>query len=268
MSISETEQLTKMIMSSAVSRALSAVAELGIADQIEKGKPRRVEELAKATSAHEPSLYRVLRFLASQGVFEEKAARAFDHTPLSERLRSDAKDSFLAAARMFHVMAPAFDGLHHSVLTGRPAFEKVFGVPVFEYMGAHPELASTFDAAMTAIHGHETGAMIDAYDFEGIDVLADVGGGNGTLLAAVLRRHPRMRGILFDQPHVLTRARGTMSAEDLEGRCTLVEGNFFESIPKGADGYLMRHIIHDWTDEQSVGILQHCRKAIPSNGRC
>src|SRR4029079_2653328 len=111
---------------------------------------------------------RVLRFLASQGVFEEKSARTFDHTALSERLRSDAPGSFVAAARMFHVMAPAFDGLLHSILTGKPAFEKVFGKPAFDYLGANPEFAPVFDAAMTSIHGRETGAMLDAYDFGGI----------------------------------------------------------------------------------------------------
>jgi len=168
---------------------------------------------------------------------------------------------------MFHRMFAAWDGLDHSVRTGEPGSLKVFGEPLFNYIGRQADLASLFDAGMTAFHGHETAAMLDAYDFSGIKTLADIGGGNGSLLAAVLRRYPQMRGILFDLGHVVGRARSGMQALGLEQRCSVIEGNFFESIPGGADAYLMRHIIHDWNDEQSVQILTHCRKVIPADGR-
>ncbi len=263
----ETERLNRLILSAALSRAICTVAELGVADHLEAGSPQPVESLAESTGAHERSLYRMLRFLTSYGLFEEKDNRRFDHTPLSASLRSDADDSFRPAARMFHRMSPAWDGLHHSVMTGEPGFNKVFGQALFDYVGAHPELAAIFDAGMTAIHGHETAAMLEAYDFRGIEVLADIGGGNGSLIGAVLSRYPALRGILFDLGHVVARAREYLEGFGLGDRCSIVEGSFFESIPEGADAYLFRHIIHDWNDEQSIQILQKCRKVIPGQGR-
>jgi ubiquinone/menaquinone biosynthesis C-methylase UbiE len=238
-----------------------------VADHIESGTPQPVAKLAQLTGAHEPSLYRMLRFTASYGLFREMGGREFDHTRLSAALRGDAEGSFRAAARMFHRIFPAWDGLHHTVRTGEPSFQKVFGKPLFEHIGEHPDLAPIFDAGMTSFHGHETAAMLDAYDFSGIETLADIGGGNGSLLAAVLQRYPNLKGILYDLGHVTERARQAIQAFGLEKRCSVVEGNFFESVPKGADAYLMRHVIHDWTDEQSVQILSNCRKVMPPNGR-
>jgi hypothetical protein len=267
MALPETEQLTRMVASAALSRAICTIGELGIADHIESGKPQPVATLARLTGAHEPSLYRMLRFTASYGVFRETGDRQFDHTRLSAVLRTDAEGSFRPATRMFHRMNPGWEGLHHTVMTGEPSFQHIFGQPMFDYIGAHPELAPLFDAGMTAFHGHETAAMLDAYDFSDIGTLADVGGGNGSLLGAVLQRYPRLKGILYDLGHVVGRARESIQALGLEQRCTIVEGNFFESIPAGADAYLMRHVIHDWTDEQSVQILKNCRKAVPPHGR-
>jgi len=256
-----------MLASAALSRAISLIGELGLADHIESGTPQPVEKLARLTGSHEESLYRMLRFTASHGVFSESGHRAFDHTRLSAALRTDAEGSFRAAARMFHRMFAGWNGLPHSIQTGESSFQHVFGQPLFDYIGGHPELAPIFDAGMTAFHGLETDAMLDAYDFSGIETLADIGGGNGSLLAAVLSRYPRLRGILYDLGHVSGRARQTLQALGLEPRCSIVEGSFFESVPAGADAYLMRHVIHDWTDEQSVRILSNCRKVIPPHGR-
>lgn len=267
MALKETEQLSRMIASAALSRALCTIGELGVADHIQPGVPQPVEALARLTGSHERSLYRMLRFTAGYGVFRETEQRKFDQTPLSAALRSDAENSFRPAAQMFHRIFAGWDGLHHAVQTGGLSFQKVFGQPLFDYVGAHPELAPIFDAGMTAFHGHETGAMLDAYDFSGIKVLADIGGGNGSLLGAVLRRYPHLRGILFDLGHVTERARAGIRTQGLDGRCSVVEGNFFESVPAGADAYVMRHVIHDWTDEQSVQILSNCRKVIPPQGR-
>lgn len=267
MAQAETEQLTRMLLSAALSRALCTVAELGIADQIEAGSPQSVALLASTTKTHERSLYRILRYLASHGIFQETSDHQFDHTPLSECLRSDAEGSFRAAAQMIHQMFAGWDGLHHAALTGEPGFNKVFGQPLFEYIGTHPELAPIFDAGMTAVHGYETAAMLDAYDFSGIRVLADIGGGNGSVISATLKRYPAMKGILFDLGHVIGRARENVQNSGLSDRCIIIEGSFFESIPSGADAYLFRHIIHDWTDEQSIQILSNCRKVIPADGR-
>jgi ubiquinone/menaquinone biosynthesis C-methylase UbiE len=267
MALAETEQLTRMIASAALSRAIGTIGELGVADHIVSGTPQPAAKLARLTGSHEPSLYRLLRFTASYGLFRETANREFDHTPLSAALRSDADGSFRAAAQMFHRIFAGWNGLHHTVQTGEPSFQKVFGQPLFDYIGTHPELAPIFDAGMTAFHGHETGAMLDAYDFSDIKTLADIGGGNGSLLGAVLQRYPNVRGILYDLGHVVGRAREAIQTLGLEKRCSVVEGSFFESVPPGADAYLMRHVIHDWTDEQSVQILKNCRKVIPPHGK-
>jgi hypothetical protein len=267
MAQAETEKLTRMLISAALSRAVCTIAELGIADQIDPGSPQAVESLAAATGTHERSLYRILRFLASKGIFQERGHRQFDHTQLSRCLRSDAEDSFRPAARMLHRIYRSWDGLHHSAITGESGFNKVFGQPLFDYIGTRPDLAPMFDAAMTAFHNHETAAMLAAYDFSGVRCLADIGGGNGSLIGAVLQRYPKLRGLLFELSHVARRARANLTVDGVDSRCSVIEGNFFESVPDGADVYLFRHIVHDWADEQTVKILSNCRKAIPKNGR-
>jgi len=263
----ETEQLNRILTSAALSRAVSTIAELGVADLVQTGQPQSVEHLARASKTHEPSLYRVLRYLASHGIFRETENRHFDHTPLSAALRTDAPGSYRAGAQLFHHLFAGWEGLHHSIQTGEPGFNKVFGAPIFDYIQAHPELGPVFDAGMTSLNFYETTAMLDAYDFTGIKVLADVGGGNGSLLSAVLARYTKMKGILFDLGHVVGRAKERLKAAGLAERCTTIEGSFFETIPAGADAYLFRHIIHDWTDEQCIQILGHCRRVIPANGK-
>jgi hypothetical protein len=267
MAQAETEKLTQMVFGAGLSRAISTIAELGVADQIEPGSPQPIESLARVTGAHERSLYRILRFLASHGIFQEKDNRHFDHTPLSHCLRSDAEGSFRSAAQIAHRISSYWDGLHHSAITGESGFTKVFAQPLFDYLGTHPDVAPIFDAAMVAIHGHETPAMLDAYDFSAVRVLADIGGGNGSPIAATLQRYPKLKGLLFELDHVIRRTRESLKAYGVEDRCSLIEGNFFESLPSGADTYLFRHIIHDWSDEQSIQILSNCRKVIPNNGR-
>src|SRR5262249_13337370 len=142
-----------------------------------------------------------------------------------------------------------------------------YGMPVFDYLGRHPEQAKVFDAAMVSVHGRETGAMLDAYDFSGIGVLADVGGGNGSLLTAVLKMYPSMKGLLYDLPGVAERAQANLAGAGLAERCRVVGGNFFESVPAGADAYLLRHIIHDWDDERATRILQNVGRAMRPGGR-
>jgi hypothetical protein len=223
----ETEKLTHILWGAALSRAVCTIAELGIADQIGAGSPQSVDSLAGATGTHERSLYRILRFLARHGIFQEKGNRQFDHTPLSHCLRSDAESSFRPAARMIHRVYPAWDGLHHAGITGEPGFNKIFGQPMFDFIGKHPDLAPIFDAGMTAIHGHETRAMLEAYDFSAIHLLAQIGGGNGSLMGTALQRYPKLKGLLFDLGHVVGRARESLKAYGVEERCSVVEGNFW-----------------------------------------
>ena len=263
----ETEQLNEIIFGAALVCAVCTVAELGVADHIRRGSPRSARHLAEATGTLEGPLYRLMRMLASHGLFTETSNGDFDHTALSEALRSDAEGSYRAGAQMFHRMFAAWSGLEHTLRTGHPGFNKIYGKPLFDYVADHPDLGPILDAGMSSFHGYETAAMLDVYDFSGVRVLADVGGGNGSLLGAVLRRYPQMRGLLFDLGHVVERARGSLKEQGVAERCEVLEGNFFETLPAGADAYLFRHILHDWTDEQCLQILSHCRKVIPAQGR-
>jgi SAM-dependent methyltransferase len=248
-------------------QAIYVAAKLGVADLLQDA-PKTAEELAPGTQTHPRALYRLLRALASLGIFAEDEQRRFALTPMAECLRSDAPGSVRSLAIIRgEWQYEAWGQLLHSIHTGECAFEKLYGQPLFDYLAAHPEKGKLFDEAMTGVHGRETAAMLDAYDFSATGVLADVGGGNGEVIASILKRYPTMRGVLFDQPSVIDRSRRNLDAAGLAGRCDAVAGNFFESVPSGADTYLLRHIIHDWDDEKSVAILRNCRAAMKPNGK-
>ncbi len=160
-----------------------------------------------------------------------------------------------------------WDDLHETVRTGETAFDRLYGRPVFDYLGEHPEQAKIFDAAMIGFSGRAMQAMLDAYDLSGVATLADVGGGLGTNLAAALGRYPAMRGLLFDQPHVVERARPRLKAAGVAGRCAVEGGDFFKTAPRGADAYLLGHIIHDWDDAKAGLILDNLRRAMPAGAK-
>jgi SAM-dependent methyltransferase len=265
--VDATQELFRLISGYKTTQAIYVVAKLGIADLLASG-PRTVADLAREAQVHERSLYRVLRMLASRGIFIEQGDGRFALTPLAEPLRSDAPHSQRAFAIMMgEEQFRAYGDLLFSVRTGKPAFDHIYGEPIFDYLSKHPESAKTFDSAMSSIHGRETEAILDNYDFSGIGELCDVGGGNGSVLIATLKRYPAMRGVLFDLPHVIERARPAIEAAGLAERCRLVTGNFFESIYSGADAYFFRHIIHDWDDDKSTTILKNCREALKPRGK-
>jgi hypothetical protein len=260
------EQLGRMITGYWISAAVYVAAKLGIADLLKDG-PVPVETLAKKTGMHAPSLYRLLRALASVGIFEEQDQQRFQLTPLAELLRDNVPGSQRAFAIMIcEECYHAFGDLMSSVRTGKPSFDKLFGKPIFSYLQDHPDKAATFDAAMVGIHGRETAAMLDGYDFSGIRNLTDVGGGNGSLMCEVLRRHPHLRGTVFDLPGPVERAKHSIETAGLNSRCTTIGGSFFESVPGGGDAYLLRHIIHDWDDDKAIAILRNVRKAMSDRG--
>ncbi len=264
---SPSQQLDQMITGYWTSQAIYAAAKFGIADLLKDGS-RSVEQLAEASSTNADALYRVLRALASIGIFAESRPKEFSLTPLAEPLRSDVEGSKRALALMSgDEQFQAWSEIAYSIQTGNTAFEKVFGKPIFDYLSEKSEKARIFDAAMTGIHGRETGDVLDAYDFSGIEVLADIGGGNGSNIMSILQQHPTMKGVLFDLPHVVERAQEQIEAAGVSDRCQLIGGNFFESVPQGADAYLMRHIVHDWDDEKSLTILRNCHSAMPADGK-
>lgn len=260
-------QLFQMMTGFAVSHAISAAARLNVAEHLAPG-PAPVEQVAKQAGADPEAMYRLLRALASVGVFTEVSPRRFANTPLSECLRPGVPDSQHAGAVMLDdVCYPAFGELTHSVRTGSPGFDKRFGEPIFDYLSKHPAMARTFDQAMTSFHGSETPAMIEAYDFTRFGTIVDVGGGNGSTLIEVLRAAPKARGIVFDLPGVVERTTPLIAAAGLADRCRAEAGSFFEAVPRGADAYTLRHIIHDWDDKKSVQILSRCREAAGPIGK-
>jgi hypothetical protein len=260
-------QLARMISGHWLTQAIYVAAKLGIADQLKDGA-KSFQSLASACGTQPRPLYRLLRALASVGIFAEEAGQKFALTPLAEYLRSDVPQAQRALALMsgegqYH----AWGELIYSVRTGKSAFEHIYGMPLFDYLACHPELGRVFDSAMQGIHGRETAAMLAVYDFAPITRLVDVGGGNGSLLSEVLREYPKMRGVLFDLPEVIKRARGNLRTAGLEDRCEAVPGNFHVNVPVGGDAYLLRHILHDWDDERSLQILQNCQRSMPSGSR-
>jgi ubiquinone/menaquinone biosynthesis C-methylase UbiE len=259
-------QMIEMIAGGVVAQSVSVAAELGLADLLMHG-PRTTAQLATEAKVDPEKLFRLLRFLASRGVFQEDAHGAWSLMPLGDMLRSDAPQSMRPGARMFGRMASVWPKLEENVRTGACAYGLTFGRPIFEDLAQKPDDAAIFDAAMTSFHGGETDAVLNAYSYEGISVLADIGCGNGSVMIATLHRYPSMRGILFDQAHVMERTTHNVEAAGIAGRCTLIGGSFFETVPSGADAYTMRHILHDWSDDLCVKILGNIRRVIPADGR-
>lgn len=261
------ETILRMINGYRVSQALHAVAMLGIADLLQAG-PKGVDELAKATGTHAPTLSRLLVALASVGVFAETDGH-FGLTPLAECLRTDSPDSVRAWAMniglQFHWTS--WGHLLDSVRTGEPSFPQLYGTTVWDYRSRHPEENDIFNAAMTALSMGVGDAVVRSYDFSRFGVLVDVGGGEGALLAAILAANPSLRGILFDQPHVVASAEALLDRAGVAERCQIVTGSFFESAPAGADAYLLKSIVHDWDDATAVTILRRCREAIVDTGK-
>lgn len=258
-------QMNQLIRGYWTTQAIFVVAELRIADMLAAG-PKSPAELAQAAGVRGDMLYRVLRALASIGIFAEDATGRFSLTPLAETLSGDSGQR--AYARLHgQELYQSWGTLLNAVRSGDSAFAGAFGIPAFEYFSNHPERGAVFDKAMTGHHGPEADPMLDAYDFSEFHELVDVGGGNGSLLTAILRRHPVMLGVLFDLPRVVDRASASMGSAGLGNRCRLVGGSFLEFVPAGADAYLLRHVIHDWSDEDAVTMLTNCRTAMEPEGK-
>jgi hypothetical protein len=263
-------QMVLMQMATAywVSQSIYAAAKFGIADQLKSG-PMHYEQLAIATGSDAQSLYRLLRALASVGIFAEGESGYFTSTPLGDFLRSDIPGSVRDASIMMgdpeHYNS--WGNILHSIKTGESAFENLFGLNAFEYYAQNPEPAAVFERAMTSFSSTEIAAVIAGYDFSSIHRLVDVAGGHGSLLVSILKANPGLEGILFDQADVIDRARALVASETTANRCQLIAGNFFDSVPAGGDAYILKHIIHDWDDERAIAILKQCHRAMTEDGR-
>jgi hypothetical protein len=260
--------LLRMIVGKCVSQAVATVVEIGVPDLLSKGA-RHCREIARETGVTEDGVYRLLRALASVGLFSETGNRRFKLTRVGALLRNDHPESLAGYARFTgHDMTwRPWGQLGYSVRTGLPAFEHVFGAGLFEEMSRSPKAAAIFDRAMTSISVTHARAVAAAYDFKGVETLMDVAGGHGLLLATVLRRHKKMQGVLFDLPHVAAGAAATFAGAGVANRVRIESGDFFKALPSGADAIVMKQIVHDWDDESAARILHTCHRALGRRGK-
>jgi len=249
-------------------KALQVIAELGIADLIAQ-EPQTAEKLSKVVGVDSDALYRVLRALASLGIFKEGRDSCFENTSLSELIRADVPGS----VRDYVINAPhdgsmlAWTRFMDVVKTGKASFKDANGCDYWEYYRRHPDISERFNKQMTANTSQIISALVELYDFSQFKTLIDVGGGQGVVLASILGKNPQMRGCLLERSSVIEGAKTFLETRGVINRCDLISGDFLESIPESYDAYLLKHVLHDWGDEQALTILKNCRAAIPKHGK-
>jgi hypothetical protein len=245
-----------------VSKALLAAAQLGVAERL-AGGPATAEDLARQVGADAPSLYRLLRILASFGIFREGEDRRFTNTDLSDSIREDAPNSMKSWVLGFcgEPSYSAWNETTYSIQTGKGGFARLHGSHPFEHMAKHPEYGMIFGEAMTSLTGRENPEIHKNLDLSGVKTLVDIAGGNGSFLVSCLERNPGQRGILFEREDVIPRARPLVAASSVANRCEVVAGDFFKEVPSGGDAYMLKYILHDWSDEEAIAILKNIHRA-------
>jgi SAM-dependent methyltransferase len=247
------------------SHAIHAAAALGVADLLIRG-PLAVDELAAQLHCQPDALWRLLRALASIGIFEQRSPGVFGTTPLGRCLEAGAmRDSCLMLHSDWH--DAAWREFVPSVRTGEPGFERAHGQPLFTWLEQHPEASDLFNRAMCAGRAYRDAGVAEAYDFSSASLLIDVGGGHGTLLLSILRAHRQLSGVLADLPSVVSAAEGQIEAAGLSARCKVAPVDFFEAVPAAGDVYLLAHVIHDWSDARARQILENCAAVMRPGGR-
>jgi hypothetical protein len=257
-------EMWRLIVGYRISRSLGLTVELRIPELLTR-HPHTAAQLAADTQTHEPSLVRLLRLLVALDVLAEDEKGRFSLTPLGEELRADR----LGPLVRFNDREPtwqAWQRLDHSIKTGERAFDHIFGMRDWDFYAQHPAHGTIFDAAMRSLTEPVSRAVASGYDFSSAATVADIGGGDGTMLIAILRDHLHVRGILFDRPNVLERSRKRIEEAGLTDRAILAGGSFFEKVPDGADVYLMKSIVHDWTDDEAIAIMKTVRSAVGHGG--
>lgn len=256
-------ELWQMATGSFLTQAIYVAARLHIADHLADG-PMTVEELAKVSGSNAQSLYRLMRMLASVGIFTEIRDGQFQLTQLSQPMRSNVPSSIAEGLRLLGrpFYWDSWGSLEHSVRTGEAAFENIHGMPFFDYLSGNPEDSAAFYAWMARISINSTPALVGGHNYSQYNTIMDVGGGGGALITGILSANPEVQGIYFDLPHVAEIARERVQTAGVEARCRIVSGDFFESIPAGADAFIMKTIISDWGDEPARAILKNCAAAM------
>jgi hypothetical protein len=260
--------LYQLIMGFRATDLIAAAAELWLADEL-ADRPSSSRELAERVAAHPDALGRVLRALAHLGIVAVVGDQCFALTPLGQYLRTTAQDSLHPTARFWGLEYNRRPWLHlpHTLRTGETAFDHVFDMNWIDYLTAHPQVAATFNNGMTGLTSQVTAAVLARYDFGACRTIVDVGGGNGHLLVAILQAFPDLSGTVFDLPHCRSGALQYLATAGVAGRCEFVGGDFFTTIPAGADAYLLKWVIHDWDDSRSIAILRTCRRAMAPGSR-
>jgi hypothetical protein len=256
------------IMGFRLTQLLYVTATLRLADHLQAG-PHSPQQLAHTVGVHPQALYRLLRALASVGIFAEQADGTFRLTPRARLLQTDAPGSLHSVAVLYGEdwLWQAYGQLLWSVQTGRPAFDQVHGESLFAYLQHHPVAAAIFQDAMSGFSAHEAAAILAAYDFSGVQRVVDVGGGQGALLTALLQAHSHLSGVLFDLAEVIASAEPRIAAAGLDARCRCVSGDFFAAVPPGGDLYVLKSVLHNWNDDRSAQILRQCRAAMGAHAR-
>jgi SAM-dependent methyltransferase len=260
--------LRHLIMGFRTTQLLYVAARLGLADRLEAG-PQTAQQLAPQVGAAPRALHRLLRALAGFGIFAETDGGAFALTPAARLLQSDTPGSLRGLALLYGAdwLWRAYGDLLHSVRTGTPAFVHVHGLSFYDYLQEHPAAGAVFQSAMSSMSAQEAAAILAAYDFAKAQSVIDVGGGQGALLAALLRAHPHLAGVLLDLSPAIVGAKALLGAAGLTARATCVAGDFFTAVPKGGDVYLLKSVLHNWDDSDVVCILRNCRQAMADGAR-
>jgi SAM-dependent methyltransferase len=255
--------LFRMANGYVAAQALYVAADLGIADYLTEGA-LTAQELASKTGSHPDALARLLRALVAFGILNSNADERFTLTPIGEFLRSDVPGSMRSGVRFFAGPSTwrAWENLPHSIRTAEPAFDHAWGMSIFEYSKRHPDVSKIFDEAMEGLAALGSAAILAAYDFSQFRTLVDVGGGNGALLATVLRQHAALRGRLADLPHVVSRAAEVLNRAGVADRCEIIGCDFFETVPSGGDVYVLKSVLHDWDNPHALKILRNCHRAM------
>lgn len=259
--------LVEMLMAGRIQQAIYAAAALGVADVLADG-PMEVEEIARRTGSHADALGRLLRALAGYGIFAEDDRARFALTPMASLLRTGTQMSLKPVAMWCGTVAyRVFGEIEHTVRTGTPAFDQVFGMEFFDYLDAHRDVGALFDAFMARQTAAIASVLPTAYPFDRIETLVDVGGGRGQVLAAVLKAFPAMRGLLFDRPRLVEGAREYLGQAGVLDRCTTIAGDIAVEVPAGGDAYLLKSILHGVNDETAIRWLRNCRRAMADGKR-
>ena len=260
-------QMLSLLNACLTTQALHVAARLGIADELSAG-PRTAADISAVVGAQPDAVDRLMRLLASIGVLSVGQDRTFQLTALGETLRRDAANSVRDWALYIGASAPwaAWGHLYEAVKTGEPGFVLAHGMPTYEFLESHPELSAPFNRWMSKQSAQHNAAIVDAYDFGRFAVVADIGGGEGSSVAAALQRHPSVRGILFDKPSVVADPMA-LGVAGLRDRCAVIGGDMLESVPAGADLYMIKRVLMIWGDDDAIQVLKNCAARLPPTGR-